>query len=132
MFNLYMNNQRPQLRFSLCGYSWSKSWPILEQLGNIGRELLKPGWHSVVRSLTSHFALNPVRLSYGAVLQAIRAAGFHKHYPLMASGSDDGSVHVFHATVYSDLLRNPLIVPLKILRAHEVGNDIIFGKTNVR
>lgn len=46
----------------------------------------------------------------------------------MASGSDDGSVHVFHATVYSDLLRNPLIVPLKILRAHEVGKQSICGK----
>jgi ribosome biogenesis protein ERB1 len=32
-------------------------------------------------------------------------------------------VHVFHATVYSDLERNPLIVPLKILRGHGiVGN----------
>lgn len=53
-------------------------------------------------------------------LQAVRAAQFHRHYPLMASASDDGSVHVFHATVYSDLLRNPLVVPLKILRGHEV------------
>ena len=59
----------------------------------------------------------------------------------MASASDDGSVHVFHATVYkyvkfindlanfefltiysfsSDLTRNPLIVPLKILKGHGV------------
>lgn len=50
----------------------------------------------------------------------MRAAQFHRHYPLMASASDDGSIHVFHATVYSDLLRNPLVVPLKILRGHEV------------
>ena len=53
-------------------------------------------------------------------IKAVRAAQFHRHYPLMASASDDGSIHVFHATVYSDLLRNPLVVPLKILRGHEV------------
>ena len=31
----------------------------------------------------------------------------------MASASDDGNVHVFHCTVYSDLTKNPMIVPLK-------------------
>ncbi|CAN0027698.1 unnamed protein product, partial [Laminaria digitata] len=56
--------------------------------------------------------------------QAVRAAQFHRHYPLVASASDDGSVHVFHATVYSDLLRNPLVVPLKILRGHEVTGGL--------
>jgi len=52
---------------------------------------------------------------------AIRSVGFHPRYPLMASASDDGNVHVFHSTVYDDLLRNPLVVPVKVLRnAHEV------------
>ena len=32
----------------------------------------------------------------------------------MATASDDGTVHVFHSTVYSDLLRDPLIVPVKV------------------
>ena len=52
--------------------------------------------------------------------KAIRAASFHKSHPLMASCSDDGDVHVFHARVYDDLMRNPLIVPVKILKAHDV------------
>ena len=39
----------------------------------------------------------------------------------MASSSDDGTVHIFHSMVYSDLARNALIVPLKILRGH--GNN---------
>ncbi|GMH50898.1 hypothetical protein TL16_g00894 [Triparma laevis f. inornata] len=52
--------------------------------------------------------------------KAIRAASFHKSHPLMASCSDDGDVHVFHARVYDDLMRNPLIVPVKILKGHEV------------
>ena len=42
----------------------------------------------------------------------------------MASCSDDGAIHIFHSMVYNDLLRNPLIVPLKILRGyHEESKD---------
>lgn len=42
----------------------------------------------------------------------------------MASASDDGTVHVFHSMVYSDLMRNPLIVPVKILRGHAIRNKL--------
>eukprot|EP00571_Detonula_confervacea_P017317 CAMPEP_0172297448 /NCGR_PEP_ID=MMETSP1058-20130122/466_1 /TAXON_ID=83371 /ORGANISM="Detonula confervacea, Strain CCMP 353" /LENGTH=859 /DNA_ID=CAMNT_0013006603 /DNA_START=26 /DNA_END=2605 /DNA_ORIENTATION=+ len=52
--------------------------------------------------------------------RALRSVGFHPRYPLMASASDDGSIHVFHSMVYSDLMRNPLIVPVKVLRGHSV------------
>jgi ribosome biogenesis protein ERB1 len=52
--------------------------------------------------------------------KAVRSLSFHKRYPLMASASDDGSVHIFHSTVYSDLSRDPMIVPLKILKGHGV------------
>jgi len=45
------------------------------------------------------------------------AVAFHRHYPLFASSSDDGTCHVFHGMVYSDLTTNPLIVPVKVLRA---------------
>eukprot|EP00543_Licmophora_paradoxa_P004243 CAMPEP_0202456418 /NCGR_PEP_ID=MMETSP1360-20130828/13667_1 /ASSEMBLY_ACC=CAM_ASM_000848 /TAXON_ID=515479 /ORGANISM="Licmophora paradoxa, Strain CCMP2313" /LENGTH=553 /DNA_ID=CAMNT_0049076207 /DNA_START=12 /DNA_END=1673 /DNA_ORIENTATION=+ len=54
--------------------------------------------------------------------RAIRSIGYHSRYPLMASASDDGSVHVFHSMVYSDLMRNPLLVPVKILRGHQITN----------
>ena len=52
--------------------------------------------------------------------KAIRDVQYHKRYPLMASGSDDGNVHIFHGAVYSDLNREPLVVPLKILKGHGV------------
>lgn len=55
--------------------------------------------------------------------KAVRQARFHPTYPLMATGSDDGATHVFHARVFSDFLQNPLIVPVKILRGHTVGDD---------
>lgn len=51
--------------------------------------------------------------------QDIREVAYHQAYPLFASCSDDGTAHVFHGMVYSDLLQNPLIVPLKILHSHE-------------
>lgn len=56
--------------------------------------------------------------------KAVRSVSFHKRYPLMASAADDGTVHVFHAMTYSDLLRNAMIVPLKILRGHGVKGDL--------
>nr|CCA19917.1 conserved hypothetical protein [Albugo laibachii Nc14] len=56
--------------------------------------------------------------------KAIRAVSYHSKHPLMASCSDDGTVHIFHAMVYSDLIKNPLIVPLKILRGHQICGDL--------
>uniref|UniRef100_A0A7S2KDQ6 Ribosome biogenesis protein BOP1 homolog n=1 Tax=Leptocylindrus danicus TaxID=163516 RepID=A0A7S2KDQ6_9STRA len=56
--------------------------------------------------------------------KALRSVKFHPRYPLMASSSDDGNVHIFHSMVYSDLMRNPLIVPVKILRGHSVVNRL--------
>ena len=55
--------------------------------------------------------------------RALRSCRFHGRYPLMASASDDGSVHVFHSMVYNDLMRNPFIIPVKILRGHSVTKD---------
>lgn len=56
--------------------------------------------------------------------RAVRSSKFHRRYPLLASASDDGAVHVFHSMVYSDLMRNPLIVPVKILRGHTVTSKL--------
>jgi len=55
---------------------------------------------------------------------AVRSVKYHSKYPLFATASDDGSIQVFHGTVYDDLMTNPLIVPLKILRGHKVVDDL--------
>ena len=52
--------------------------------------------------------------------KGIRSVAFHKQYPLMASAADDGTIHVFHARVYNDLIQNPLIVPVKVLKGHKL------------
>ncbi|KAI5091549.1 ribosome biogenesis protein bop1 [Silurus meridionalis] len=56
--------------------------------------------------------------------KALRSVAYHKHYPLFASGSDDGSVVVSHGMVYNDLLQNPLIVPVKVLKGHTIAHDL--------
>ena len=61
--------------------------------------------------------------------KALRAVTFHKRYPLFASCSDDGSVHVLHSMVYSDLERNPMIVPLKVLKGHGMKGKL--GVTSI-
>uniref|UniRef100_A0A914XED7 Ribosome biogenesis protein BOP1 homolog n=1 Tax=Plectus sambesii TaxID=2011161 RepID=A0A914XED7_9BILA len=55
---------------------------------------------------------------------AVRSVAYHPHYPLFASSSDDGSVMVYHGRVYSDLLQNPQIVPVKILRGHKTTDGL--------
>ncbi|KAI9727569.1 MAG: Ribosome biogenesis protein erb1 [Chrysothrix sp. TS-e1954] len=53
--------------------------------------------------------------------RAIRSAKFHKGgFPLFADASDDGTVQVFHGKVVGDLMENASVVPLKVLRGHEV------------
>ncbi|CAL1702299.1 unnamed protein product [Somion occarium] len=56
--------------------------------------------------------------------RAVRSVHFHPTYPLFASSSDDGSIQIFHARVYNDLMTDPLIVPLKILRGHQVNEGL--------
>jgi len=55
---------------------------------------------------------------------AIRNVCYHRKYPLFASCSDDGNINIFHGMVYNDLLQNPLIVPVKIIKAHEVTENL--------
>ncbi|XP_077982660.1 ribosome biogenesis protein bop1-B-like [Glandiceps talaboti] len=56
--------------------------------------------------------------------KAIRQVCYHRSYPLFASASDDGSVIVCHGMVFSDLMQNPLIVPVKVMKGHVITNDL--------
>lgn len=56
--------------------------------------------------------------------KAIRSVQFHPSYPLFASASDDASVIIGHGQVYNDLLQNPRIVPVKVLKGHNVEKNV--------
>lgn len=57
--------------------------------------------------------------------KAIRSVKFHQGgYPLFADASDDGSLQIFHGRVVNDLMENANIVPLKVLKGHEVQSGL--------
>lgn len=74
-------------------------------------------WHDLDLSSTPYKTLR-----YHS--KAVRSVKFHKGLPLFASVSDDGSTHIFHQTVYDDLMTNPLLVPLKKLTGHKVVQSL--------
>lgn len=75
-------------------------------------------WHDLDLSATPYKTLRYHE-------KAVRAVSFHKgNLPLFCSASDDGSIHIFHATVYDDLITNPLLVPLKKLQGHKIINSL--------
>jgi ribosome biogenesis protein ERB1 len=56
--------------------------------------------------------------------KAIRAVKFHPTHPLFADVSDDGTLQVFHGKVVGDMMANATIVPLKVLRGHNLNNGL--------
>lgn len=59
---------------------------------------------------------------------AVRDVSFHQTHPLFASCSDDGNINIFHGRVFSDLMMNPLIVPLVKIGGHSsVGGIGVTG-----
>lgn len=75
-------------------------------------------WHDLDLSATPYKTLRYHE-------KAVRSIKFHKgKMPLFASASDDGTIHVFHSTVYDDFMTNPLLVPLKKLTGHKIVSSI--------
>ena len=57
--------------------------------------------------------------------KAIRGVKFHRGgLPLFADASDDGSLQIFHGKVVGDMMENASIVPLKVLRGHQVKKEL--------
>lgn len=56
--------------------------------------------------------------------EAVRAIKFHRSYPLFADASDDGTLQIFHGKVVNDLMEDPTIVPVKMLKGHKVVNKL--------
>jgi ribosome biogenesis protein ERB1 len=64
--------------------------------------------------------------------KAIRQVAFAPKYPLFASCSDDGSINVFYSMIFNDILQNPLIVPVKLIKAHEVQKESGLGTMDIK
>jgi ribosome biogenesis protein ERB1 len=66
--------------------------------------------------------------------EGVPSVCFHPKLPLFASCSHDGQIHIFHGQVYDTYDKDPLIVPVKILKGHEVVDftgvlDIVFHRS---
>lgn len=48
--------------------------------------------------------------------RAIISVDSSRKYPLMATSSYDGDIHLFHAGVSSDMMSVPTVIPIKILK----------------
>ncbi len=84
-------------------------------VGSYDRRLL---WHDLDLSVRPYKTLR-----YHS--KAIRAVKYHRGgLPLFADASDDGTLQVFHGKVVGDLMENASIVPLKVLRGHQVRQQL--------
>lgn len=84
-------------------------------VGSYDRRLL---WHDLDLSMRPYKTLRYHK-------KAIRAVKFHQGgLPLFADASDDGSLQIFHGKVVGDLMENASIVPLKVLKGHQVRKEL--------
>mmetsp|Transcript_4008 Transcript_4008/g.15106 ORF Transcript_4008/g.15106 Transcript_4008/m.15106 type:complete len:889 (-) Transcript_4008:42-2708(-) len=117
IFNLISQKQKKVLKKSVCKYISDVD------IHPGGDHVMTGGLDRRLEFFEAEVSKTPCRsLKYHK--KAIRRVRFHKRYPLFASSSDDGLIHIFHCTVYDDWLRDPLIVPVKILKGHTVHNSL--------
>lgn len=84
-------------------------------VGSYDKRLL---WHDMELSVRPYKTLRYHQ-------KAIRTVRFHQGgLPLFADGSDDGSLQIFHGKVVGDMMENASIVPLKVLRGHQVRKEL--------
>jgi ribosome biogenesis protein ERB1 len=58
------------------------------------------------------FSVRPYKVLHNHS-KAIRSISIHPSYPLISSAGDDGLLQITHATVYSDLSSNTLLIPVR-------------------
>ncbi len=56
----------------------------------------------------------------------IKVVSYHAQYPLFASCSRNGKLLVYHAAISNDLLQDPVIVPLKVLKPDTNNNGNLY------
>jgi len=115
---VYDLTTQTQVRKLAAGVRWVSSM----ELHPTGDHVLVGGFDHRTVWLDTELSDKPFKtLRYHA--KTVRRVTFHPALPLMATASDDGAVHIFHARVFNDFTNNPLLVPVKILKGHAVTAD---------
>ncbi|KAI0982817.1 hypothetical protein GJ496_003037 [Pomphorhynchus laevis] len=53
----------------------------------------------------------------------VQSLSLHNKLPLLATASNDGKIVITHARVYTDLLKEPLIMPVKVFQLPRIRDD---------
>ena len=120
MIRSYDLSKQELLKILQPGARWISSFDIHPGgdnliVGSYDKRLL---WHDLDLSTRPYKTLRYHK-------KAIRAVKFHQGgLPLFADASDDGSLQIFHGKVVGDLMENATIVPLKVLRGHQVKREL--------
>jgi len=120
MIRSYDLSKQELLRIIQPGARWISSFDVHPGgdniiVGSYDKRLL---WHDLDLSVRPYKTLRYHQ-------KAIRAVKFHQGgLPLFADASDDGNLQIFHGKVVSDMMENASIVPLKVLRGHQVEKEL--------
>lgn len=120
MIRSYDLSKQELLKIIQPGARWISSFDVHPGgdnliVGSYDKRLL---WHDLDLSVRPYKTLRYRK-------KAIRAVKFHPGgLPLFADASDDGSLQIFHGKVVSDMMENASIVPLKVLRGHQVKKEL--------
>ena len=120
MIRSYDLSKQELLKIIQPGARWISSFDVHPGgdnliVGSYDKRLL---WHDMDLSVRPYKTLRYHK-------KAIRAVKFHQGgLPLFADASDDGSLQIFHGKVVGDLMENATIVPLKVLRGHQLKKEL--------
>ena len=120
MIRSYDLSKQELLKIIQPGARWISSFDVHSGgdnliVGSYDKRLL---WHDLELSVRPYKTLRYHK-------KAIRAVKFHQGgLPLFADASDDGSLQIFHGKVVEDMMENASIVPLKVLRGHQVKKEL--------
>lgn len=120
MIRSYDLSKQELLKIIQPGARWISSFDVHPGgdnllVGSYDKRLL---WHDLELSVRPYKTLRYHQ-------KAIRAVRFHQGgLPLFADASDDGSLQIFHGKVVDDMMENATIVPLKVLKGHQVKKEL--------
>ena len=120
MIRSYDLSKQVLLKIIQPGARWISSFDVHPSgdnliVGSYDKRLL---WHDLDLSVRPYKTLRYHQ-------KAIRSVKFHQGgLPLFADASDDGSLQIFHGKVVGDMMENASIVPLKVLKGHQVKKEL--------
>ena len=120
MIRSYDLSKQELIRVIQPGARWISSFDVHPRgdnliVGSYDKRLL---WHDLELSVRPYKTLRYHQ-------KAIRAVKFHQgRFPLFADASDDGSLQIFHGKVVDDMMENATIVPLKVLKGHQIRKEL--------